>query len=81
MWWLLWSGTNHHPLSRQVADALVDLPEDGIVNVVLTNCLGFSQQLEAGMEVGVDWPVEVVEPQGESGASCQLGDVGGGENE
>ena len=45
----------------EIADALVSSSCAGTTKVVLTNYLGFSQELEAGMEVGTCRPVEVID--------------------
>ena len=46
----------------QVADSVIVPSEDGIVRVMITNCLGMSQRAEMGMEVGVATPTEVIDP-------------------
>ena len=47
----------------QIADTVFQHSREGTIKVLLTNCLGFSQRAEEGMEIGSVVPVEVVDPQ------------------
>ena len=44
----------------QMVEAILPTNKDGLVQVCLVNCLGITQRLEKGLEVGKAQPVEVI---------------------
>ena len=52
----------------QVSDALLQCSREGTAKVLLTNCLGFCQRTQEGLEIGSVSPAEVIDPQAHSSA-------------
>ena len=60
----------HGDRGVQISDAVIRAPEDGITKLLLSNCLGFTQRVEEGLQIGTASRVEVIDRQGATDTGC-----------
>ena len=60
----------HGDCGVQISDAVIRAPEDGITKLLLSNCLGFTQWVDEGLQIGTASRVEVIYRQGATGPGC-----------